>query len=344
MRILSRLALLVGFATITLASSANSDTARGMRIEGSAVKGPLAGSIIAVFSLDFTKADYKGQLIATSMSNDLAEIEPITIDNPSPPYLMESYAYPGMTTDLTSGEFPVLSEMRTLVLENDASQRIYLTPITTVTTDIALSNADSNGDGMVTSLELERTVEDASRLFTNIFPLTTGDEDDLLEISPLLTWSEDYVESIRYRTAVETFSAIVAQIADESGVSTDSVLDEIGPDISDKHLDAVIDGISSDVYTAATLDLLPDDLSDLHIPGTDIAVIDTYRVMLAEADIPEDELGDFRLPSMFMINRVADAVTTDSHDDDHHDADHDRDDDSHDEDDFWFFDDDFGWW
>jgi hypothetical protein len=62
---------------------------------------------------------------------------------------------PGTTTDITTGQDPVIDTLRTVVTQAmlDSGQQNYATPLTTLAVDLAVAKADSNlapfsGDGV----------------------------------------------------------------------------------------------------------------------------------------------------------------------------------------------------
>jgi len=291
------------FGLILFFVAGGSSGADEMVVSGAVVKGPLARATVDIYSIDYTKPDFKGQLVVSGVSDESARFSSLAIKNPAPPYLVEARAFPGLTVDLTSGQLPPITRMRTLILSQDDADEVYVTPISSVISDLALAHADLNADGMTTISELNRVAARSSELFKEIFMLGISEQEDLLEVSPLLERPDDYEEVVKFRTAVEALSAVVVYLADFSGIDVDTVFDEVVMDISDGRLDAMVSGEKSGSYGESALDALPVDVSELLIPGTQIAVGSTWRVMAEESGLSLSQLADRRQSIPLRINR-----------------------------------------
>ena len=115
-------------------------------IGGGGVKGPLANAIVTAYAFDATAAGFKGAVIDTGTTNANAKIAGLALTLPlAPPYILE-FTSDGSTTDITTGMAPVITTMRTVLTQAllDNGEDIYATPLTTMATDLAVANADSN--------------------------------------------------------------------------------------------------------------------------------------------------------------------------------------------------------
>ena len=79
---------------------------------------------------------------------------------------MEFTSTPGATTDITTGMFPVITTLRTVITQAllDGGQQIYATPLTTMAVDIAVTNAaDTNGTAGIQSDDFGALVQNLLR-------------------------------------------------------------------------------------------------------------------------------------------------------------------------------------
>ena len=112
-------------------------------LDGAGVKGPMANAIVKVYNIDFSKSDYKGTEVASGMTNNAAQITGVALPLPlTAPYLME-FTSDTNTVDITTGKAPVLTTLRTILTDSmlSSSAQLYATPLTTIATDLALSNS-----------------------------------------------------------------------------------------------------------------------------------------------------------------------------------------------------------
>lgn len=217
-------------------------------VSGSGVKGPLANAVINLYRLDVTAQDLAGEQIAAGTTNTQAQIEGITVTDPSGDFLMEFLADDD-TIDLTTGTVPVLTRLTTIVdAERFAAEdRIYATPLTTLALNLGKnrrSDGQNNEDFLASLTGVQQEIRSS-------LGFGLGDDVDFFTTSPML--DEETITLAQqqrvtaYRKALEAFSAVVNQVAVESGTSADSIATALAEDLADGVIDA------SGVYSAARL-------------------------------------------------------------------------------------------
>jgi len=120
---LGALLLLVGILSLAACggggSSSSSAPASGgsASISGGGVKGPLAGAVVTVYAIDYSAPDFKGTVAGTGSTNAQAQIQNLSLPFPlAPPYILEITS-DADTTDITTGQAPVITTMRTVVTQ-----------------------------------------------------------------------------------------------------------------------------------------------------------------------------------------------------------------------------------
>lgn len=106
------------FAIITLLTGCGGgDSApQTQPISGGGIKGPLANAIVTVYNYDDTQPGFKGGVVSTASTNSSAAITGLALPFPlNPPYIMEFTSDSG-TTDLTTGQPPVITILRLQLL------------------------------------------------------------------------------------------------------------------------------------------------------------------------------------------------------------------------------------
>ena len=253
-------------------------------ISGGGIKGPLVNAVVTVYELDPTAVDFKGAVVGTPGStNAQAQIQNLSLPFPiTPPYILE-FTSDENTTDILTGKFPVISEMRTLLtaelLEN--GEQIYATPLTTMAVDLAIKNADNDGsvntawalaernldpDGDGTD-ELSVSLGDSTKTVDELLsalPIAAaqikstlgfgmGEEIDIFDTPPLIDNTTDNAEkqeqAASYRAAVEAVTAVVDQIDRATGTdSANTVLSALTNDLADGQIDGKEDGQNSEIF------------------------------------------------------------------------------------------------
>ena len=86
-------------------------------VGGGGVKGPLANAVVTAYAFDATAAGYKGAVIDAGTTDANAKIADLALTLPlAPPYILEFTTVTG-TTDITTGQTPVITTMRTVLTQ-----------------------------------------------------------------------------------------------------------------------------------------------------------------------------------------------------------------------------------
>jgi len=271
-------------------------------VKGGVVKGPLTKAKVFFYELDTTQTGFKGTLVASTITDDAAAFNDIELDK-SLLYLVETTSS-NDTVDITTGTTPILSSFRTIVTSKmlDTGTPVYATPYTTIVVDLAIANADSGsalypGDGIlpVLPIEFEHALFVASKIVKSTLGFGLTDNLDIFLVQPLIN---DHTVSIEaqnnvaiYRTAIETFTSVIGEIASVSGVSSDTVFQNITTDL----FDAVIDGANYQTPISIDINVIFSVLStqepgNLTIPNTDnigppLTPKDTLQILTEELSI-----------------------------------------------------------
>ena len=114
-------------------SDDDDDPPSGITVDGGGTKGPLLNADVEVFQFDPTVADGKGVSLGTGTTDDQGNITGILIPNTTTGYLLFEIRANAGTTDLTTGQAPIISSMTTLRSAADVlvSGRVYGTPLMT---------------------------------------------------------------------------------------------------------------------------------------------------------------------------------------------------------------------
>ncbi len=266
-------------------------------IGGGGVKGPLANADVTAYAFDASAPGFKGSVIDTGTTDASAKITGLALPTPlTPPYILEFTSNSG-TTDITTGQAPVITTMRTVLTQAliDGGEDIYATPLTTMATDLAVAKADSNvapftGDnnGTTTSAEFVAALPIAAGQVTSTLGFGVDSSIDIFDTPPLVDDTTDTTAEqtavAAYRAAVEAVTAVVYEMDQQSaGTTPDVVLSEITSDLAN---DGVIDGTTetgtSTVLNATTLAVLEQDPATLQIPNTTQTVADVEAILDAE--------------------------------------------------------------
>ena len=277
----------------------NQDTS--LSITGSGVKGPLANATVTVYKFDATQADFRSvEPVATGTTNSNAAITELDLPLPlDPPYIMVFTSVPGVTTDVTTGAFPVITTMSTVLTQDllDKGEEIYSTPLTTMAVDIAVENAaDTNGTEGIQADEFEAALTIAASQVVSTLGFGMTSEVDIFDVPPLVdstTDEEDELADVAaYRAAVEAVTAIAFTIDQQTAEGdTDTVLEAIALDLADG---GGIDGSAvGDQINSNTLQVLQQDPASLEIPGakTNPDTGEPYKVGEIK-DLLDDEKAD----------------------------------------------------
>ena len=267
-------------------------TAQPVDVNGGGVKGPLVNAIVTAYSLDTGKADFKGSVVDTATTDSNAAITGLTLPTPvTPPYILEFTSQAG-TTDLTTGQFPVITTMHTVVTQAmlDAGNNIYASPLTTVVVDIAIANTvDSNGTPGIQTDEFESALANAAAEVISTLGFGLDSTVDIFSVPPVINATtvtpQEQTNILAYRKAIEAVTAIVFEINQQSGAaSVDDVLTELAADLADG---GVIDGSAGSSINTNTLQVFQQDPDTLPIPNsaTNQTVADVYLILAGETAV-----------------------------------------------------------
>ena len=226
--------------------SITGDKSNPINLTGAVVKGPLVDAVVAVYPLQMnaggSAVTIGSTAIANGTTNSSAEIVGVTIpDSYTPPFIVE-FSANSQTTDLMTGQPPLIQKMRTVVTADSlqAQSGIYGTALTTLIIDsaLAITNNDSNNTPTISRFVANLGVAKDRVLSTVGFGL--GDIDPFTT-APLVNSSTKTTEQLQkaaqYRAATEALSAIAVQLAEkvsESGttVNADAILSAMGADLA----------------------------------------------------------------------------------------------------------------
>lgn len=220
------------------------DAASAETVEGNATKGPLANADVTVFRLDPTADDLRGEQVATGDTDDQARIRAELPGDADGLVVVAVQANDG-TTDLTTGEAPVLSRLSSVTDAGDwlDGEPVYATPLSHMAVEIAARNVPDDAGRGRTGSALARAQE-AVRATVGFGLLEDADGEpiDLFATAPILTDdatdAEDRRRTLRYRKASEAVAAVMAEIAGSSEAGDiQALFDDVIEDLSSGRID-----------------------------------------------------------------------------------------------------------
>ncbi len=256
---------------------------QGVSLSGSVVKGPLVGADVALYPLQVsgTTLVMASTPIDTGTTDSQAQLSGVVVPaGATPPFIIEYRANAG-TTDLTTGQYPVITVLRSVVRQEEINglKRIYATPLTTMAVDLALARTNADGNGSVAEFLTE--LETAAGQVTSTLGFGVTSDIDIFQTPPLLTSDTDTAEeqeaTALYRGAVEALTAVAYEMGQRaSGSDADAVLSELVADLTD--------GIIGDDggVVGEHIDVLDADPNNLTIPNTNTLVGSTKAVIDGE--------------------------------------------------------------
>ena len=216
---------------------ASPETGNTISILGS--DGPMAGAIVAVYRLgDYLTDPEKAvnQLVAevttTNIGTALADNLELKLNaGPGPFMVVVKAAEDDSTIDLTTGNAPVINEVKTIVSQEDflTGVRFYATPLTTIAVEMASENET---DTQVVLAKLIETKKTAIALFGFGFGsgIDADDVPDFFKVSPVLDDNTDTPLKqnlvAQYRAANEVLAAYV----DIGKISLSDLIDDASDD------------------------------------------------------------------------------------------------------------------
>ena len=251
-------------------------------VSGGGVKGPLANAIVTAYNFDASAPDFKGSVAGTGSTDASAAITGLSLSIPlAPPYILE-FTSDATTTDITTGQAPVISTLRTVLTQAllDGGEQVYATPLTTMATDIAITNADSsiapyvgNNDGTTTAAEFIAALDIAAAQVVSTLGFGASSNVDIFDTPPLIDDTTDTLGEqsavAEYRTAVESLTAMVHHLGTNTAtpaVTAEEMLTALTNDLGDGAIDGSTGG---PIDATVTNELETVDPATLPIPNTD---------------------------------------------------------------------------
>jgi hypothetical protein len=278
-------------------------------ITGGGVKGPLANAVVTVYAFDTSQPDFKGRVVDTASTNAAAAITGLALPLPiTPPYIMEFSSTPS-TTDITTGQFPVITTLRTVITQSllDGGEQIYATPLTTMAVDIAVAKSTPS----TTASQFEAALTAAALQVVSTLGFGLDSSVDIFDTPPLIdnttTSTQQQTNVAAYRAAVEAVTAVAFEISQQSSGDTDGVLAELAADLAN---DGVIDGNAGSQVNSNTLQVLQQDPATLSIPNTNQTVADVQAILVAEVTTTESTTSVAALDTGGSISTTPAPATT----------------------------------
>ena len=288
-RVASALALSLIFTLAGCGGGGSGDGGGGVAtqgVNGGAIKGPLVNATGSAYAFDASRPGFKSVApVDTGTTNASAVLTGLDLPLPlDPPYILE-FTSPAGTIDLTTGAFPVVSTLRTVVTQQmlDSGEPIYATTLSTMAVDIAVANADSNvppfngdNDGNTTRAEFLAALTVASDMVASTVGFGMDSSVDIFDTPPLVdsttdtTAEQDAVAA--YRSANEALTALAYQVDQQSAdpaTTPGTVLADLAADLADG---GGINGSTGLALDANTLQVLQQEPAGLPIPTTDPAM------------------------------------------------------------------------
>lgn len=275
-------------------------------VEGKAVKGPLMLAVVTAYKLDTSRQDLKGETIALGLTDENAALQ---LDIPAAlvsqgPFVLEYTE--GKELD---GSDPVIPTLRTLLTGEQlaAGKAVYATPITNFLLQHARELADNgddggkieaatdglrgNGDGRISPAEYAAALQVASEhVKSTLGAGLLADEMDLMTTAPVLSEDTPQQQSLNYRTASDTFAALVEAMqlqieAKDKSIDADALIQGLARDLIDGRFDGMHG--NSPVVALAGVDnvalTVSSNPNQLRVPNTDIALADIDDLLKLEA-------------------------------------------------------------
>ena len=155
-------------------------------------------------------------------------------DSGNGPFLLQFLAVPGETTDLTTGQFPVVDQVVTVVSPTDFAQtprpRFYATAFTTMAFELARMRATDPDDAAEILGLLDAAATDVVSVFGFGMDVATTRLFGPTAVSPILDSNNpaEQQATANYRAALEAFAELVEQVvAGPNAATAQEVVDEV---------------------------------------------------------------------------------------------------------------------
>lgn len=278
---------LLSTALLTACSDSDPQTTQKQTITGGAIKGPLANATVIVYAFDSSKAGFKGAIVDSGSTNASAAIVGLDLPKPlSPPYIMEFISTPGTTTDITTGVFPIIPTLSTVLTKAliDSGNPVYATPLTS----LAVSAAINKSNNTTTAAEFLAALSVAATQVVEAVGFGMPTTIEIFATPPIVNDSTkttaELSDVLAYRTAIEALASVTFQMQQDASTTSDvaTIINELAKDLSDGVIDAKVNGIISSVYSKTTLAQLTQDPTGLTIPNTTKTVAEVSSILVAE--------------------------------------------------------------
>ncbi|MDA8962933.1 thrombospondin type 3 repeat-containing protein [Pseudomonadales bacterium] len=255
------------------------------------IDGPMAAADIAVYHLQdyLTDSDTDDNLLVADITSDavtaLADNLELTLDAGTGPFMVVVTANDN-TIDLTTGQPPVISQVRTIARDIDTltAMRFYATPLTTIAVAIA-SNGRSDA---ATVLDNLANAQAAAKAF---FGFGMAADIDIFSVPPILdenTTSADSQKAVaQYRGAIESLAFIIANEALDFTALTNDAADGIlnNADVIAAVQSLNVVDVMSRISVASIAELLDEDATGLVNYPINAAVEDEAPVGVIDSDV-----------------------------------------------------------
>lgn len=267
-------------------------------VGGNATKGPLANADVAVFALDTSADNLQGAEIATGATDDQANIA-VNLPVDTTGLLVVTVTANASTTDLTTGQPPVLTRLSTIAVASEwlGGLPVYATPLSHMAVRIAASNIGGNAD--ISAAQTRSALARAQRVVRNTvgFGLLDDAADpdgpiDLFSTAPILT--NDSVDAIsrkrtlRYRKATEAVAAVIADISGSTETEAiETLFDSLTDDLADGRVDDA--ELANDLEAAQPETLPIPNAPNNQTVGNTLAIVNSERTALG---VDNDQVED----------------------------------------------------
>jgi hypothetical protein len=299
--VLSLMSLLMAGCGGSSSNGSSSETTTS--INGSGVKGPLAGAITRLYQIDLAQVDLKGTLLSEGSTNNNAAITGLSIADGLSGLLLLEFIVDEDTTEINTGKAPVFNRLVTVIdvqrIYDGGS--IYASPLTTMAVSLAQSKADSsspyigNGDTIISEAEFVAALGFAQNQIKSAIGFGLDSTVDIFVVPPMINAETDTTAEqtavVKYRQAIEALAAVSVKTAADSTASdtAQEVFDALTEDLTDGDIDgqsstgAVSTLIALDVPIETSMAAV--NLNALLIPGTTTPVTDIETELVAETSI-----------------------------------------------------------
>lgn len=273
-------------------------------VTGNATKGPLVDADVTVFMLDTADDTLRGEEVATGITNEQAVIE-VELEEDLEGLLLVEVNANADTTDLTTGQAPVLSRLSTVTEAQDwlEGQPVYATPLSHLAVEIAIRNIGGEDVGRAQTRSALARAQTAVRetMGFGLLVDAEGEPIDLFSTAPVLTNDavddETRQRTLRYRKASEAVAAVMAELSGSTeAADIEAMFDTIIDDLSTGRIDD--DDLAGDLETTDPEGLpIPNDPDGRTVAETRDIVNEEREQVGADSEDVEDLEADDDEPS-----------------------------------------------